>query len=124
MRFLEMHIEVADLERSVEFYSRLLPHAKITRWKDGSAAAFVLEDGSAFGLWVKGKQGLFKGRGAQHLHFAFQVTDKEYEERKGILDEMGLELFEHIWPKGGKSIYFFDPDGHQGEFMTIDWFGL
>jgi catechol 2,3-dioxygenase-like lactoylglutathione lyase family enzyme len=119
-----MHVEVADLERSIEFYSRLLPHARISRWNNGTVAAVVMPDGTAFGLWLKGTHGMFNGRGGQHLHFAFQVTDQEYEDRKAILDEMGLELFEHIWPKGGRSIYFFDPDGHQGEFMTVDWFGI
>jgi hypothetical protein len=28
---------------------------------------------------------------------------------------------EYVWPSGHRSVYFFDYDGHQGEFMTTDW---
>lgn len=124
MRFLEMHIEVEDVEQALAFYTQLLPHKTVSRWSDGSAAAIVFDDGSAFGLWQKGKHGMFNGRGAQHLHFAFQVNDQEYEQFKARLQEMGIETMEHFWPTGGKSIYFFDSDGHQGEFMTVDWLAL
>ncbi len=124
MRFLEMHIEVEDVERSLDFYSRLLPHQRIGRWSDGNVAAIVLPDGSAFGIWKHGTHGLFNGQAGKHLHFAFQVDEEEYERLKARLSELGLETFEHRWPKGGKSIYFFDPDGHQGEFMTVDWTGI
>ena len=124
MRLLEVHIEVADLERSLEFYSSLLPHKKIVRFKDGNAAAMVLEDGTAFGLWLIGKTGLHGGRGAEHLHFAFQIRPDEYDPYKVKLVNLHVDVIEHQWPSGERSLYFFDPDGHQGEFLTSDWFGL
>lgn len=123
MRYLEMHIEVADLQQAETFYTRLLPHKKVFRFEDGSAVALVMEDGTAFGLWLRGKSGIFQGRGAEHLHFAFQVRPEEYETMKGRLLEMGVETFEHTWPDGKLSLYFFDADGHQGEFMAKDWLG-
>lgn len=121
MRLLELHIEVADLERSLTFYQALLPHYKVTRWRDGSAAAIVLEDGSAVGLWVIGKRGLHDGRGGEHLHFAFQIEPDEYEKYRAKLVELRRDPIDHVWPNGHRSLYAFDPDGHQIEFMTIDW---
>lgn len=123
MRFLELHIEVADLARSERFYATLLPHAKVTRWEDGSAIAIILEDGAALGLWKVGKLGLHNGRGGEHVHFAFQIKRSEYDLYKERMLAMGIEPIEHTWPSGDRSLYFFDPDGHQGEFMTKDWLG-
>ena len=121
MTFLDIHLEVADLERALEFYSRLIPHEKIVRWSDGSAAALVLPDGRAFGLWKKGKRGLHDGRGAEHLHFAFQIDPSEYDDYRRRLESQEVEIIEHTWDNGHRSLYFFDADGHQGEFMTCDW---
>ena len=123
MRFLEMHIEVEDLERSVEFYKRLLPHKRVLRFGTGRANALIMEDGTAFGLWKKGVPGLHGGRGAEHLHFAMQISPDEYDHYLGRLRELEAKVIEHDWEDGHRSIYFFDPDGHQGEFMTKDWLG-
>ena len=125
MRFLEMHIEVADLARSLDFYRKILPVEKVVRWKDGSAVALVLPDGSAFGIWLKGKVGVHNGQGAEHLHFAFQIEPDEYTTYVEKLKSHGIRIIEHKWPDGHRSIYFFDPDHHQGELMTKDWlYGL
>lgn len=124
MRLLEIHLEVEDIDRSTTFYQALLPYHKLTRWQDGSAVAFVLEDGAAFGLWKKGKRGLHNGQGGQHVHFAFQIAPEEYDKHKSKLEMVGVEILEHRWNNGHRSLYFFDPDGHQGEFMTCDWIAL
>ena len=124
MKFLELHIETDDLDRALDFYTKLIPHQKVTRWKDGSAAALVLTDGRAFGIWKKGKQGLYDGRGAEHLHYAFQIDPDEYDDYLSRLKALGVEVIEHEWSNGHRSLYFFDHDGHQGELMTCDWLEL
>lgn len=121
MRLLEVHIEVRDVARSLAFYTRLIEYEKVTQWDDGSAAAIVLKDGTAFGLWKKGKSGLYQGRGGEHVHFAFQIAPEDYDKYLGKLRGLSLDVTEHTWPNGQRSLYFFDPDGHQGEFMTVDW---
>jgi catechol 2,3-dioxygenase-like lactoylglutathione lyase family enzyme len=121
MRLLEIHIETDDLDRSLVFYRRLLPHKKLVRWPDGSAVALVLEDGGAFGIWERAKRGLYGGQAADHLHFALQIEPAEYDGLKARLEDLGVEPIEHVWESGQRSLYFFDPDGHQGEFMTVDW---
>jgi len=123
MRLIEIHIEVAELERALTFYRALLPHARVTRWQDGSAAAVVLSDGVASGLWRAGKFGVQGGRGGAHVHFAFQIASSQYDSFLSRLRELGCEPNEHVWDDGERSIYFLDPDGHQGEFMTKDWLG-
>ncbi|MBD3403874.1 hypothetical protein GF420_13355 [candidate division GN15 bacterium] len=121
MRILELHIEVSDLDRSLEFYTALLPHEKVVRWQDNSAAALVFPDGTSMGLWRTGKRGLYDGRGGEHLHFAFQIEDHEYDSIRARVVELGCEVIDHVWPNGKRSLYFFDPDNHQVEFMTVDW---
>ncbi len=124
MRIVEFHIEVEHPEKSLEFYKDLIPHEKVTHWNDKSAIALVLKDGSAFGIWKKGKLGLFDGRGGEHVHFAFQIKPDEYDLYKQKLLDRGLTPEEYTWPSGHRSLYFFDPDGHQGEFITSDWLRL
>lgn len=123
VRLVETHIEVRDLEKSFALYDKLIPHARVDRWGDetGSVAAFVLEGGEAFALWQQGKIGVLGGRGGAHLHFAFQIQPEEYETYVTLIRAAGLEPLEHVWENGKKSVYFFDYDGHQGEFITDDW---
>ncbi len=112
------------MSRALDFYTQLLPHQGVVRWRDGSAAALVLADGSALGLWLRGKKGLFDGEGGQHVHFAFQIAEQDYDLFKERLRKLGITPDEHRWENGARSLYFFDPDGHQGEFMTCDWLAL
>lgn len=124
VRMLEMHLEVADLNRAYDFYRQLLPHEKVIRWPDGQALALVMPDGTAFGLWMQGKLGIHDGQGAAHLHYAFQIDPADYDTFRRKLLDLGVEPREYEWPSGQRSLYYFDPDGHQGEFMTCDWLGL
>ena len=121
MRLLEIHLEVADLERSLALYSKLIAHTRIEEWDDRAAVALVLEDGSAFGLWKKGKLGIHDSRGGEHVHFAFQIRPDEYDEYVEKIQSVGLEPLHYVWESGHRSVYFFDYDGNQGEFMTTDW---
>ncbi len=121
MRMLEMHIGVNDINKSVLFYSQLLPHKKIIEDTDNKQVFIVLEDGSTFGIWEDGYHGLLDGLPAKHLHFAFQISPSEYDTFKKKLELLGVEVLEHTWKDGQRSLYFFDDDGHQGEFMTKDW---
>ena len=121
MRLFEVHLEVEDIDRSLAFYQAILPHEKLHRWKDGSAVALVLEDGAALGLWKKGKHGRFNGRAGEHVHFAFSIADEDYEQHKSRVVALGVEIFE-MSEGQDRSIYFFAPDGHQGEFYTASRF--
>ena len=121
MRMLDMHIGVRDLQSAVAFYSALLPHVKIVTDTDNKQKFISLEDGSAFGIWEAGYHGLHDGLPAEHLHFAFQIKPDEYDTYRDKLETLGVDVIEHEWRDGQRSLYFFDADGHQGEFMTKGW---
>lgn len=121
LSLIEVHLEVDDLDIALEFYRRLLKHEKVIRWSSGEAMALVFSDGSALGLWKRGKKGMFNGRGGEHVHFAFRIKPGEYDEYHKRLLALNIEVIEHEWEDGARSLYFFDADGHQGEFMTKGW---
>jgi catechol 2,3-dioxygenase-like lactoylglutathione lyase family enzyme len=121
MRLLEVHLEVEDLERSLDLYRQLLPAVRVVRDPENTQIFLVLPDGTAFGLWRTGTRGVHQGQGGAHVHYAFQIDPQEYEELRRRLLELDLKPLEKIWQDGAKSLYFFDFDGHQGEFMTKDW---
>ena len=122
MRMLEFHLECADLERSVEFYTRLLPYSRVVWNGPHDPQAFIiLNEGTAFGLWKEGTRGIHDGRAGAHIHWALQIAPDEYFDFKLRIEELGCTALEWEWPDGAKSVYFFDADGHQGEFMTCDW---
>ena len=124
MRLIETHIEVEDIEKSLKLYTTILPHKHIEQWADGNVAALIFEDGSAFGIWKKGQRGIHNGQGGQHVHFAFQIETNQYDIYKQKIINAGLEPLEHVWETGDKSVYFFDYDDNQGEFITADWLKL
>jgi len=76
MRMIEIHLECEDLERSLKLYTALLPHDRII-WNGPTdpQAFIVLADGTALGLWEKGTRGIHRGQGAEHVHYAFQITE-------------------------------------------------
>ena len=123
-KLVETHIEVEDVEKSLKLYQQLIPHKKCLKWADGKVSALVLDDGSALGIWKKGHRGIHNGRGGRHLHFAFQINEKEYETYKNKINSLKLEPLEYEWESGHKSVYFFDYDNHQCEFITANWIEL
>ena len=52
------------------------------------------------------------------LHMAFEATAEDYEVWKKTLQTKGIEIVhEHHWPRGHRSCYFHDPDGHVLEIV-------
>jgi len=124
MKLIETHIQVEDVEKSLSLYKSLISHKEILRWADGHVAALVLNDGSALGLWGEGHKGIHDGQGGTNVHFAFKIDDDEYDVYKNKIIKAGLEALEYQWESGHRSVYFFDYDGHQGEFITGNWIEL
>ncbi len=57
--------------------------------------------------------------GTGRLHVAFAVTADDLPGWEKRLAEAGVEVEARTdWPRGGRSIYFRDPDGHLVEFAT------
>jgi catechol 2,3-dioxygenase-like lactoylglutathione lyase family enzyme len=57
--------------------------------------------------------------GAGSLHYAFAIGAEELAAWKERLNAHGIPIEGCMdWPRGGKSIYFRDPDGHLVELAT------
>ncbi len=49
--------------------------------------------------------------GSGELHVAFECSEEEYEIWKTYLKTKEINIeYENLWPNGGKSFYFRDPD--------------
>lgn len=123
---LETSLYVGDLERSRSFYSQLFQFP------------IMLQDERFCALDVCGRQvlllfkraatgalptagGLIPPHGAEggSLHLAFAIGRDELDpwERRLSQDCIGIESRVQ-WPRGGRSIYFRDPDGHLIELAS------
>jgi catechol-2,3-dioxygenase len=111
---------VSDLDRSVDFYTRVLGFVVVT--KEGGFAAFLRAGGSSnhhdLGLFAVGKEAPRPQRGEVGLyHLAWEIDTIE------ALAEMGSTLAEANTLVGmsdhgvSKSLYGQDPDGIEFEVM-------
>lgn len=119
MKFKMIHenYNVADLDRSLEFYDKALGLKEKRRnvAKDGSfIIVFVGNDYSEFELeltWLKDHPQSYD-IGEEEFHLAFQTDD--FEAAHALHEEMGCICFEN--PAMG--IYFIqDPDGYWLEII-------
>ncbi|MBR5071480.1 MAG: VOC family protein [Oscillospiraceae bacterium] len=119
MKFKMIHenYNVADLDRSLEFYDKALGLKEKRRnvAKDGSfIIVFVGNDHSEFELeltWLKDHPQSYD-IGEEEFHLAFQTDD--FEAAHALHEEMGCICFEN--PAMG--IYFIqDPDGYWLEII-------
>lgn len=119
---LEIVLFVEDIARSVAFYKAVMG---LLQSKDG---VFVIAPGQLLLFAKHGTTALPKQLpggviptcgtvGAQHVAFAVAAAD--FEEWRTHLIAQGLaDLSEVRWERGGRSLYFRDPDGHLLELAT------
>ena len=123
---LETALSVADLQRSREFYSRLLGYPVITA--DERFCALRSGERHVFLLFLKGSDpdgtrlpfGFIPAHGANgRSHIAFSVSKDDLPAWQARLADQGIAVeSQFTWPLGGTSIYFRDPDGHLLELIT------
>jgi catechol 2,3-dioxygenase-like lactoylglutathione lyase family enzyme len=125
-RIIEACLYVDDLDRAARFYDGVLGLASLTQ--DARFHAYDVGQRSVLLLFQRGATletvHLRGGTIPPHdghgpLHIAFAITSDDlaaWEENlaaKGVIVEGRTE-----WPRGGRSIYFRDPDGHLLELAT------
>jgi len=123
---LETSLYVSDLERSRAFYTRLF------------SFPVLLQDDRFCALGVYGRQVLLLFRkavsvnpvitpggtipphgGEGQLHLAFAIGRDEFDAWERRLQSEETPVESRVgWNRGGKSIYFRDPDGHLLELAT------
>jgi catechol 2,3-dioxygenase-like lactoylglutathione lyase family enzyme len=120
----ELVLEVSDLERAERFYTEDLGLPVVERWPHRDAV-WVLAGRTRIGLW-RPQVGLEGSRGGEHVHFAMQIDERDFEARVGSLRSHGHEVPVHEFgplASGGpatRAAYVHDPDGHLVEFWTAD----
>jgi catechol 2,3-dioxygenase-like lactoylglutathione lyase family enzyme len=133
-RLLETALYVDDVERSRDFYERVLglgPVLGIAADKETKNRTFLPLDmpgGQVLLLFRKGTAAttaVLPGGtipphdGDGRLHLAFAISAAELDSWRERLSSHGVAIEgEMKWPRGGTSLYFRDPDGHLVELAT------
>ena len=125
-RVIETCLYVDDLERAVRFYGEVLGLATLTR--DARFHAYDVGRQSVLLLFKRGATletvQLRGGTIPPHdghgpLHIAFAIAAEALPDGEEKLGRNGVAIEGRTdWPRGGRSIYFRDPDGHLLELAT------
>jgi catechol 2,3-dioxygenase-like lactoylglutathione lyase family enzyme len=117
---LETALYVDDLQRSVRFYQTIFGFEVIE--SGDRLSAMGIRSGQVLLLFKKGASaGLPVGAtdGEGQLHVAFAISAADFKDWEDWLKkrEVKIEL-RRTWERGGRSLYFRDPDGHLLELAT------
>jgi catechol 2,3-dioxygenase-like lactoylglutathione lyase family enzyme len=117
---LETALYVDDILRSAQFYHTVFGFKVI----DSSArlCAMGVAPRQVLLLFKKGASArlpLTAHDGSGRLHLAFAIPSSELDAWEAWLKECGVAIEEKkTWERGGRSLYFRDPDGHLLELAT------
>ena len=124
-RILETALYCEDLAGTAAFYQTLLNATPMLTGDrlvaldaGGQTVLLLFQRGNSGALDTPG--GLVPGHDGQgpvHLAFAIDVVDVSAWESR--LAELGIAVESRVvWPRGGVSLYFRDPDGRSVELAT------
>ncbi|QFS99560.1 fosfomycin resistance protein FosB [Labrenzia sp. THAF191b] len=117
---LETAVYVDDMETAHSFYSeilglkRMVAGERLFAYDAGPAQALLVVHRGHTGEDVETPGGVVPGHDTSgHSHFAFRIGSDQLEPWRAYLGEMGVKIVsEVVWPAGGTSLYFNDPDGN------------
>jgi catechol 2,3-dioxygenase-like lactoylglutathione lyase family enzyme len=122
----ETALYVDDLERAMTFYREVL--GLNTLVADGRFCAMDVAGKHILLLFTRGASatateipgGTIPGHdGGGQIHAAFAVDVEELPHWESHLVAHGIAILGRVsWPRGGRSVYFRDPDGHLLELLT------
>jgi catechol 2,3-dioxygenase-like lactoylglutathione lyase family enzyme len=123
---LETALYVDDLDRARGFYEaglglRLLraDHRMCAFDVGGRSVLLLFRRGASADTMVLPGGTIPPHDGQGPLHMAFAVAAEELPAWEDVLRERGIPVEGRTdWPKGGRSVYFRDPDGHLLELAT------
>jgi catechol 2,3-dioxygenase-like lactoylglutathione lyase family enzyme len=111
---LETSLYVADLQQSAHFYQSLFGFSPVL--VADRLIALAVKEGQLLLLFKQGaschlQPGAHDGEG--QLHLAFAIETSEVDAWRARLQAMQIAIVdERVWERGGRSLYFRDPDGH------------
>ncbi|SMF61565.1 VOC family protein [Allosphingosinicella indica] len=123
---LETALYVDDMARSVAFFRDVLGLApmleteRLTAFDAGRQGVLLVFLRGASRDNMPGPNGIVPGHdGSGPLHMAFAIAAESYDAWHARLTDAGVPIRgEMNWPRGGRSLYFEDPDGHVLELAT------
>lgn len=123
---LETALYVEDVARAALFYEEALGLSPLSR--DARLAAFDCGPGSVLLLFQRGSTGetlrmpggeIPPHEGSGRLHFALAIAKDDLAAWEKRLEGAGVAIEARMeWPRGGKSLYFRDPDANLVELAT------
>jgi catechol 2,3-dioxygenase-like lactoylglutathione lyase family enzyme len=125
-RLLETGLYVADLAASMRFYADvlggdvLLDTDRLVALSIGGESVLLLFQRGATLDAMPTPGGMVPGHGAEGIqHIAFAVPGDSLPAWRDRLRDAGVGVESEVdWPRGGRSIYLRDPDGHSIELLT------
>ena len=125
-RVLETALYVAHLADAKAFYVEVLGGAvmldtpRLVALSIAGESVLLLFQRGATEVPLPTAGGVVPGHGAQGVqHLAFAVADDALPAWKERLAEAGVGIESEVsWPRGGRSVYVRDPDGHSVELLT------
>ena len=123
---LETSLYVDNVPRAAQFYQRLFGFDQLVA--DDRFCALNVEGKQVLLLFKKGGSlepmsfpgGILPphdGSGTTHLAFSIPAGDFDAWEKR--LTDQGIAIESRVsWPRGGRSVYFRDRDGHLLELVT------
>ncbi len=117
---LETALYVDDLKRSAEFYLKIFGFKVI----DSGDRLTALEAGPRqvllhFKKGASANLSLGATDGEGQLHLAFSISASEWDAWEKWLSDHGVAIeLTRTWERGGRSLYFRDPDGPLLELAT------
>jgi catechol 2,3-dioxygenase-like lactoylglutathione lyase family enzyme len=123
---LETALYVEDMARSVAFFrdvmglKPMIEGDRLTAFDAGGQGVLLIFKRGASVEDMPGPGGIVPGHdGHGPLHMAFAVPSDSYDQWHRHLSTAGVRIRgEMRWPRGGRSLYFEDPDGHVLEVAT------
>lgn len=110
---------VADVDRSVEWYQRVLGLERVHQEVWGSYPAVLIRGGSGVALFP-GRETPVQPAAFDSLpHVGFRTSGRDYEEARSELQAAGIDFRESDHTVA-RSMYLLDPDAHLIEITTYD----
>lgn len=123
---LETALYVEDVPRAAAFYERVFGFPVLTRDERlcamdvaGRQVLLLFKRGASVEPMTDARGTIPPHDGSGTLHFAFAIDADEYEAWERHLVTLGVRVEGRVmWARGGRSLYFRDPDGHLVELVT------
>lgn len=123
---LETALYVDDMARAAAFFrdvlqlEAMLETPRLTAFDAGGSGVLLLFQRGSTSEDITSERGTVPGHhGEGPLHMAFRIADADYDAWSERLAAHNVTMRgEMAWPKGGRSLYFEDPDGNVLELAT------